>query len=135
MARSKAKLVTIRFSATLQRPRPAVNGKIKAVSAPVTWTFLTLPTQASAKLPSRSMVSVEGTINGASFQATLQPDGNGGHWLKVDCELRQASGAAAGDSVTLEISPLPPDQEPEPKVPADLKSALAAASPTTKDVW
>ena len=57
----------IRFSATLLRP--------KATAKPVAWTFLTLPKEASAKLPSRSMTSVEGTFNGLAFQATLEPDG------------------------------------------------------------
>jgi hypothetical protein len=44
--------------------------------------FVNLPKRASAKLPSRGQVSVEGTINGAAFAATLEPDGKGGHWLK-----------------------------------------------------
>jgi hypothetical protein len=115
----------IRFSATLFRPA----GQEKAVS----WTFLTLPKEASAKLPARGLVSVEGTINGLVFRATLQPDGRGGHWLKVDRKLREAAGAEAGDVVTLEIAPVA--EEPEPKVPADLRKALAAAPPKTRAVW
>lgn len=115
----------IRFSATLFRPA----GQAKAVS----WTFLTLPKEASAKLPARGLVSVEGTINGSVFQATLEPDGQGGHWLKVDRKMREAVGAEAGDVVTLEIAPVA--EEPEPKVPADLRKALAAAHPKTRAVW
>jgi hypothetical protein len=119
---------TIRFSAKLLSPqRP--NGK------PVSWTFLTLPKQASAKLPSRSMVSVEGTLNGVPLTATLQPDGQGGHWLKVERRLREAAGAEVGDIITLEISPVAADQEPEPKVPADLRKALAAATTRAKEGW
>jgi hypothetical protein len=91
--------------------------------------------EASAKLPSRSMVSVEGTINGSTLRATLQPDGQGGHWLKVERKLREAAGAEAGDIVTLEIAPVAPSQAPEPKVPADLRKALASASAKAKDVW
>ena len=120
----------IRFSATLLRP--ATSAK------PVSWTFLTLPKEASAKLPSRAMVSVEGTINGVAFQATLEPDGQGGHWLKVDRKMREAAGAEAGDVVTLEIAPVAPHQEPEPKVPADLRKALATDFPgaaKARDVW
>jgi hypothetical protein len=101
----------------------------------VSWTFLTLPKQASARLPSRGMVSVEGTINSASFTATLEPDGHGGHWLKVDRKLRETIGAGAGDIVTLEIAPVAADMQPEPNVPADLRRALAAASKKAKDVW
>ena len=107
----------IRFSATLFRP--------KATAKAVSWTFLTLPKEASAKLPSRGMTSVEGTLNGLAFRATLEPDGQGGHWLKVDRKMREAAGAEAGDVVTLEIAPVA--EEPEPRVPADLRKALAAA--------
>ena len=114
----------IRFSATLLRPR--------AIAKAVSWTFLTLPKEASAKLPSRSMTSVEGTFNGLAFQATLEPDGQGGHWLKVDRKLREAAGADAGDIVTLEITPA--GKETEPDVPTDLRKALAAA-PKARALW
>jgi hypothetical protein len=72
------------------------------------------------------MVSVEGTLDGAAFRATLEPDGRGSHWLKVDRKLREAAGAKAGDVVALEIEPMA--EEPEPKVPADLRKALAASA-------
>lgn len=119
----------IRFSATLLRPAAAT-------PAPkVSWTFLTLPKEASKKLPSRGMVSVKGTFNSSPFQAALDPDGKGGHWLKVERKLSEAGGAEAGDTVTLEIAPVAPDEEPEPKVPPDLKKALAAAPAKTREVW
>jgi hypothetical protein len=79
------------------------------------------------------MTTVEGLINGHLFRATLEPDGQGGHWLKVDRELREAAGAEAGDDVSLEIAP--GAEEPEPKVPADLRKALAAAHPKARAVW
>jgi hypothetical protein len=115
----------IRFSATLFRPATTA----KAVS----WTFLTLPKEASAKLPSRGQTTVEGTLNGFPFRATLEPDGQGGHWLKVDRKMREAAGAEACDVVTLEIAPVA--EEPEPRVPADLRKALAAAPPKAREVW
>lgn len=134
----------IRFNAKLHRPAATA----KAVSAPGSWTFLTLPKQASAKLPSRGQTTVEGTINGLAFRATLEPDGQGGHWLKVNRKMREALGRAgaklpgplpgAGDVVTLEVAPVAPDQEPEPKVPADLRKALATDFPgaaKARDVW
>ena len=121
----------IRFTATLLAPRRPTTGGAKA--APGGWTFLTLPKQASAELPSRGMTSVEGTINGLAFRATLEPDGQGGHWLKVDRKMREAAGAEAGDVVTLEIAPVA--EEPEPKVPADLRKALAAAAPKARELW
>ena len=115
----------IRFSATLLWP--------KAAEKVADWTFLTLPKEASSKLPARSMVSVEGALNGIHFRATLDPDGQGGHWLKVERKLREAAGAAAGDIVTLEIAPVA--EEPEPSLPADLRKALAAAPPKAREVW
>ena len=115
----------IRFTAKLFRPAAsAKNGS---------WTFLSLPKDASAKLPSRGMTSVEGTFNGLAFQATLEPDGQGGHWLKVDRKMREEARAEAGDVVTLEIAPVA--EEPEPRVPADLRKALAAAPPGVRKVW
>ena len=132
---AKRSASNIRFSATLLQASATATGEAKVVGGAGGWTFLTLPKQASAKLPSRGQVSVEGAINGAAFQATLEPDGQGGHWLKVDRNLREASGAGAGDVVTVEIAPVPPDREPEPKVPADLRKALAAAAPKAREVW
>jgi Bacteriocin-protection, YdeI or OmpD-Associated/Domain of unknown function (DUF1905) len=115
----------IRFSATLFRP--------VATAKAIDWAFLNLPKEASLKLPSRGMTSVEGMFNGLAFRATLQPDGQGGHWLKVDRELREAAGAQVGDIVSLEFAPVA--EEREPKVPANLRNALAAADPKARAVW
>src|SRR5262249_62386939 len=79
---------SIRFKAKLLRPAESEKGE--------SWTFLVLPKSASAKLPSRSVTVIEGTINGRPFQAVLEPDGQKRHWLKVDRKLRQAAGADAG---------------------------------------
>jgi hypothetical protein len=78
------------------------------------------------------MTTVEGTINGFPFRATLEPDGQRSHWLRVNRKMREAAGAAAGDVVTLEIAPT--GEEPEPRVPADLRKALAAA-PKARALW
>jgi hypothetical protein len=126
--RDDPSLPPIRFSAMLLSPRRASPG-----ARPASWTFLLLPTQASAELPSRGQTTVAGTLNGAAFRATLEPDGKGGHWLKVDRKLREAAGAAAGDVVTLDIAPV--DEEPEPRVPADLRKALAGAPQKAREVW
>jgi hypothetical protein len=115
----------IRFKAKLLRPAEST----KAGS----WMFLTLPPNASAKLPSRGMTAIEGTINGFPFQATVEPDGQKSHWLKVDRKLRKAAGTEAGDVVTLEMAPAA--EEPESEVPADLRKALAAAAPKARTLW
>ena len=120
MARTTAK---IRCKATLSRP---------ASPKDATWAFLVLPKTASAKLPTRSMVTVDGSLDGAAFQATLEPDGEGSHWLKVDKALHEAAGAAIGESVALELAPV--EKEPEPKVPDDLRKALAAHA-AAKATW
>lgn len=105
----------IRFKATLSRP---------AEPKDATWSFLVLPKPASAQLPTRSMITVDGTLDGVPFQATLEPDGQGSHWLKVESHLRESVGAAVGATVELEIAPVA--VEPEPTVPPDLHAALAA---------
>jgi hypothetical protein len=114
----------IRFRARLFRPA--------ATPKAVSWTFLILPKEASAKLPSRGLMSVEGTLDGYPFRATLEPTGQGGHWLKVDRRMREAAGAEAGDVVALELAPLA--EEPEPRLPADLRKALAA-TPKARESW
>ena len=117
---------SIAFKARLLRPAQPKNAA---------WTFLVLPAAASAKLPTRSMVTVEGAFADQPFITTLEPDGNGSHWLKVEKALREKAGLEAGDTVALRIAPVA--KEPEPKVPADLKQALdanAGAKATWKDI-
>jgi hypothetical protein len=89
--------------------------------------------RASAKLPSRSMTAVAGTINGLPFEAVLEPDGQKSHWLKVDAKLSEAAGVTAGDLVAVEIAPAA--EEPEPEVPPDLRAALATAEPKAREIW
>jgi len=113
-----------RFKAKLLRP--AKSGKDSS------WAFLVLPKSASEKLPRRGRTSVEGTINGHPFQATLEPDGQLSHWLKISKALREVSGVAIGDTATLEIAAVA--KELEPKLPSDFQEALAA-SPEAKAVW
>ena len=124
---------TIRFKAKLLRPamepaRPQADQREKT-----DWTFLILPKNASAKLPSRSVTAIEGTINGRAFQAMLEPDGEKSHWLKVEPKLSKAAGAEAGDVVTLEIAPAAKDTEP--RVPPDVRKALATAAPKARKLW
>src|SRR5271169_45973 len=115
---------TIRFSVKLVRP--------KTTEKFGSWTLLTLPKNASAKLPSRGMTMVEGTINGFPFRAALEPNGQGSHWLGVDKAMHDAAGADAGDTVTVEI--LRAGEEAETRVPMDLRKALAAA-PLAQALW
>ena len=96
------------------------------------WTLLRLPKGASAKLPSRGMTMVEGTLNGFRFQAPLEPDGKGSHWFRLDKAMRESAGADSGDTVMLAIEPV--KEWSEPNVPADLKNALAVV-PQAHTLW
>lgn len=96
------------------------------------WTLLRLPKSASAKLPSRGMTMVGGTINDFRFQAALEPDGKGSHWFKLDKTMRKAVGADVGDTAMLAIEPV--KEWPEPNIPADLKNALAVV-PQAHALW
>jgi hypothetical protein len=78
------------------------------------------------------MTTVEGTMNGYPFRATLAPDGERSHWLKVTRKMRQGAGVEAGDIVAVELTPAA--KKLEPRVPADLRKALAAA-PEAQALW
>jgi len=115
---------TIRFKARLLQPAKVAKGN--------TWAFLVLPKKTSGKLPTRGMTAVEGMINSHPFRAVLEPDGNKGHWLKVNRKMREGAGASVGDVVTLVLGPAL--KEPEARVPADLRKALATA-PKARATW
>ncbi len=116
-------IANIRFKAKLLRPADARVGS---------WSFLILPKQVSAKLPTRGQTTVKASINGHPFRATLEPDGQKGHWFKVTSKMRAAAAVEAGERVALEI--LSTDAKSEASVPADLRKALAAL-PQARTVW
>lgn len=96
------------------------------------WTILKLPQSASAKLSSRALAMVTGTINGFSFKATLEPDGKGSHWFKPDKEILSGAKVNSGDTVKVDIEPTKDWIEPE--IPDDFKKALFA-TPKAKALW
>ena len=102
------------------------------------WTILRLPEEASAKLPSRGMTMVSGTMNGVPFKTMLEPDGRyapgqqSSHWFSPDQKLLDEAGAAAGDSV--EVSMESTKEWIEPEVPEDIKKALST-SPKAEALW
>ena len=97
-----------------------------------TTTLLLLPKSVSAKLPSRGMVVVEGTLNGFPFQSALEPDGRGSHWLRCTSAMIAATHTHDGDTVTLMIAPS--QACPEPTVPKDLHDALSV-DPKVFTLW
>ena len=100
--------------------------------------ILKLPSDASAKLPSRGMTMVAGTLNGIPFKTLLEPDGSYGpgkkptHWFSPDRKLLDEAHVAAGDSVQVSLEPT--KEWIEPEVPDDLKKALST-SPKAKNLW
>jgi hypothetical protein len=102
-------------------------------SAIDTSTVLRLPETASKDLPSRGQVAVQGTINGVEFRTVLEPDGNSGHWMRVDDRLQHAAGIGAGETATVNIEVT--KDWPEPSVPQDLATALVAAPQTIQNLW
>jgi hypothetical protein len=98
-----------------------------------TTTVVRLPETASKDLPSRGQVAVHGTINGVEFQTVLEPDGNSGHWMRVDDMLQHAARVGAGDTAALGIEVT--KDWPEPSVPQDLATALATAPQKIQNLW
>lgn len=102
------------------------------------WTILKLPVEASAKLPSRGMTMVKGTLNNIPFKTLLEPDGvyGGGekpsHWFRPDEDLLKKANAKSGDTVdvTLEVS----KEWIEPVVPGDVQKALSTST-KAKELW
>lgn len=113
-----------KFEARLLRPRTPGDD--------ASWAFVVLPKQASETLPRRGRTSVDGTLNGCAFRATLEPDGQLSHWLPISAELLELAGVEIGEVVALELEPV--EHEPEPAVPADLAEALDA-NPGARAVW
>lgn len=102
------------------------------------WTILHLPEEASAKLPTRSMLMVSGTLNGVPFKALLEPDGKYGHglkpshWFAPDKKLLADAHVQSSDTVKVELEPT--KEWVEPEVPSDMKKALATSS-KAQEIW
>ncbi len=90
------------------------------------WTIAHLPKSASAKLPSRDILMIDGKINDFCFQAVLEPDGKGSHWLKLNKAMEKSTKVHAGDTVGITIEPT--KEWLEPKLPMDFKNALSNSS-------
>lgn len=90
-------------------------------------TLAHLPEQIGKKL--RGMETIEGTINGHPFRASLEATPKG-DYLRVNSAMLNGARAGVGETVALAV--LGP--EPEPKIAADLRTAFSA-SPQAKALW
>ncbi len=111
----------IRFMAALSRPAKATQ-----------WTTVALPRGASAALPSRGEAMAEGMLNGFPFRAVVGKDAKGLHSLRIGNATRDAAGASVGETVAVELMRI--GDEPEARVPADLRKAIAAV-PRAQATW
>jgi len=114
----------LRFEAVLRQPADA-RGEDG-------WAFVVLPKEISEAFLRRGRTSMRGIINGHTFQALLEPDGQLSHWFRVPATLMKETGVTIGDTITLDVSPAP--DEVEPNVPPELDEVLAA-SPAAKVTW
>lgn len=102
------------------------------------WTILHLPPEESAKLPSRGMTMVKGTLNGVTFQTLMEPDGKYGkglkpsHWFAPSKKLLSEAKAQAGDTVKVEMEST--KEWIEPELPDDMKKALSTSA-KAQDIW
>ncbi len=96
-------------------------------------TILRLSDAASKELPSRGQIAVRGMIDGHPFETVIEPDGEFGHWMRVDPKLRKTLDACPGDTATVTIELT--EEWPEPSVPQDLSKALSDASRAVQNLW
>lgn len=96
------------------------------------WTLVRLPKDASAQLPSRGLVMVEGGLNGHAIRIALEPDGKGSHWLALPDDLQKNIKAGAGDTVAVELNSI--DEWVEPELPDDIRTAFEA-EPDVMAAW
>lgn len=106
---------TIRFQATLS---PEGEGRVLVV----------LHQDVAKKLDAPEQTEVEGTIAGFPFRSPLEKCTR----LKISEALQKATGAGPGSTVTVEITRV--GDEPEVRMPPDLKKALAT-SPQARALW
>jgi hypothetical protein len=90
------------------------------------WASLQLPKEVSAKLPTRSIVPIAGTINGHAFRTSVMPDGKGGHSMMVNKAMRAGGKVGPGDEVTVVFDVDTSTREPD--APADLVTAVSASA-------
>jgi Domain of unknown function (DUF1905) len=96
-------------------------------------TILRLPEKASKQLPSRGQVALHATVNGHAFETVVEPDGEFGHWMRIDAKQHGAAALHVGGAAMFELVPC--NEWPEPKVPLDLQQALADAPRKIQDLW
>lgn len=77
------------------------------------WPHLFLPQAASVFLGRRGAVPVVVSVHGMGFRRTAKPDGEGGHYVRFNADLRERAGVETGDvvEITLTLDTAPRDIE------------------------
>ena len=96
-------------------------------------TIARLPYKASKQLPSRGQVAVQATVNGHAFQTVVEPDGEFGHWMRIDAKQQRAAahprrGHRGGRARA-------PRGLAGAAGATDLQTALAAAPKKIQELW
>lgn len=103
-----------------RRPRTAATPSAIAFRATIEasgptgqWPHLFLPQEASKFLGRRAAVRVIVRVGAMSFRRAAKPDGDGGHYILFNSDMRERTGKEAGDRVLvgLEIDHAPQELE------------------------
>jgi hypothetical protein len=68
-----------------------------------TWTFVTAPFSIEEEFGKRGRIAIVGKIDGQEFRGSFMPNGDGGHFIVVKKEIREAIGKEAGSTVRVEV--------------------------------
>ena len=88
------------------------------------WIFLPIPFNVEEVFGTKSRVPVSGTVDGSPFRNYLLPEGDGTHAMAFGKDLQIATGAKAGDVVSVKLRL--DEVERTVDVPPELKDALAS---------
>ena len=97
------------------------------------WVFFDVPFAVAKVFGTKARVPVVGTLNGAPFQNSLLPNGDGTHSMHVKKELLARAKAKTGDTVTVVLERDATTRTVAP--PADLLLTLVAQPHLEKTFW
>jgi hypothetical protein len=103
-----------RHTRTAKPPRSiAFRASIESSGPTGQWPHLFLPPEASAFLGKRGAVRVIVRVGSMSFRRAAKPDGDGGHFILFNADMRERTGKEAGDRVMvgLELDRTPQELE------------------------
>lgn len=93
------------------------------------WVFLPIPFSVQDTYGTKAQAAVRGTLNGAAFQASLLPNGDGTHSMAVNKALREVAQVKPGDLVSVVMSL--DTSVREVQVPEDFAKALTRSTALT----